>query len=143
MSLSDALDDALQGLRKGKARVYSGDREAEIDVRDAGHLGVKIARVRVARGAPIDLQEAAAALPAKVHALHEPIVPVEVDGRIGHAVLRTRPDAMRKREFFEVDLSAAGDVDVRRYKVDETGDRGAIDWTLTREQLGRLLDELG
>ncbi len=70
------------------------------------------------------------------------MVPIEIDTAHGRAILRTDPDAMRRREFFEVDVQSGGDVDVRRLRVDDDGERGEIDWTLTREQLGRVLAEI-
>ena len=65
-----------------------------------------------------------------------------VGAGMGHAVLRTDPNAMRRREFFEVGLHGSGQVEVRRFAVAEDGERRGADWTLSRDQLGRLLDEL-
>ena len=48
----------------------------------------------------------------------------------------------RPREFFEVNVGADGNTAVKRVRVDAEGERGEGDWTMTRESLGRLLDDL-
>ena len=142
MSFVDAIDEALDEREGDKARVSLGPKHAEIEVGDVDRLGVRVRRVRVSRGAEIDVREAAATLPDRMRTLHEPVIPIEVDGANGRAILRTDPDEMRRREFFEVDVHGSGDIDVKRLKVRDDGERDDIDWTLTREQLGRLLDEI-
>ena len=143
--LSDGLDEALarQGREGGElVTVGAGAAEAEARVVDRDRLGVKVSRVRVRKGAAVDVTQEAAALPGRLRALPERLVPLEIDKAHGSAVLRTAIDEMRRREFFEVQVAGSRDVDVRRYRVDEAGERQAIDWTMTREQLGRLMDEL-
>ena len=109
---------------------------------DRDRLGVRVSRVRVHKGHAVDVTREAQDLPRRLRALPERLVPVEIDAAHGGAVLRTAVDEMRRREFFEVQVAGSQDLDVRRYRVDEQGDRQAIDWTMSREQLGRLIDEL-
>ena len=69
------------------------------------------------------------------------LVPVEVDERLGGGSLRTRTRDLRGGRFYEVELDGAG-ATVDRYKVGEDGGRERQPYTLTREQLGRLVDDL-
>ena len=143
--LSDGLDEALtRQAREGGEFVKLGDGAAEAEARvvDSDRIGVRVSRVRVHKGAAVDVAKEAAALPERLRALPERLVPLEIDAAHGSAVLRTATDEMRRREFFEVQVAGGQDLDVRRYRVDEAGQRQGIDWTMTREQLGRLMDEL-
>jgi hypothetical protein len=143
----DAAKLAAKGCQSAgtggeKLTVTSGERRAEVHVIDADRLGVRVRGVRVCRGIAIDVAAEAAALPARTRSIPDPLVQTEVDPGMEYAVLRTDPDQIRHCEFFEVGVYGNGEVDVRRMKVADNGDRERIDWTLSREQLGRLLDEL-
>ena len=70
------------------------------------------------------------------------VQPVEVDPYLGGGVLRSRPEEMKKPEFYQVDLTGDREIGVRRYRVQADGQRKQTDFTLTREQLGDLIDEI-
>jgi len=141
VTLGRALDGALGKKGKtGEVVVEEGGAKAVVDVVDADRLGVTVKRVRVSRAEDRDVAEEAAALPERLRALPERVEPVEVDPGLGGAILRTGPEDMRKREFFQVDVGER-DVEVRRYRVEDEG-RGEVDFTMTRGQLEQLIDEL-
>ncbi len=143
MSLRDRLDEALDRRigQAGEVAIEADGRRAEVAVTDVDRLGVRVRGVKVHRAHDREVQAEAAALPERLRAIPEPLGPVEVDPALGGATLRTKPGALRDREFFEVEVRGTRDVEVRRYRA-EVGDRKPIDWTMTREQLGRLLDQL-
>ena len=137
----DTALDALDGVAgQVKADVPGG--QAVVDVVAVDGLGVKVREVKVARSKPFDLATECAALPDRVRSLPHRIQPIEVDPILGGGLLRSRPDEMRKREFYQVDLVGQKEVGVRRYRVAKSGDREQLDFTLTREQLGDLIDEI-
>ena len=140
MTTGRRIDEALDARKDAKTVTVEGDgARAEIDVVEVDRLGVRVERVRVVRG-PRDVEAEAAALPERLRTLPDRIAPVEVDPRLGGATLRSKPEEMRDRDFFQVDVGRE-DVEVRRYRAGKDG-RTARDWTMTREQLGRLIDEL-
>lgn len=142
MTLGRAIDDALGAAgTTGKVEAEAGDARAEVEVSDADRLGVKVRSVKVTRSTARDVGAEAASLPERLRSIPERLQPVEVDPKLGGATLRTRPDDMRKREFFQVDVHGERDVEVRRYKVGAKG-RKPVDFTMTRDQLERLVDEL-
>lgn len=134
--LDEALDD-LDGTR-GTVEVDTGNGQAEVDVVDVDRLGVRIKGVRVRRERAVDIKREAADLPKRLRSLPEPVEPVEVAPTLGGARLRSKPD--RGQEYFEVDVAPEG-TDIRRTRVDADGERHPTDWTMTRDQLDRLIDE--
>jgi len=143
MTDHDALNDALDALDgAGTVEVERPGGRAEVDVVDAGRLGVSVRRVKVHRDQAVDVADEARELPERLRALPERVAPVEVDPTLGGARLRTRPDELRGRDFFEVDV-APHDTEVRRTRIDEDGQRHPADFTLTREQLERLIEQTG
>ena len=138
------LDDALDALPPGGGTVTvdRGGNQATVDVIDADRLGVRVRGVQVARGRSIDVAAEAGALPERLRALPERVAPIEVAPELGGARLRTRPEELRGREWFEVDVEP-DHTTIRRTKVDDDGTRRATDWTMTRDQLDRLIDEVG
>ena len=137
--LGEVLDAHDGG--SGAVEVATGGASAEVDVVASGPIGVRLRGVKVHRSRDVAIAPEAEALPQRLRALPEKIVPTEVDPGLGGAILRTAPEHMREREFFQVDLSGPRDAQVRRYKGGPDG-RKAVDWDMTREQLGRLLDQL-
>jgi hypothetical protein len=97
--------------------------------------------VRIDRGVDVDIALEAAALPDRVRTLPDRVVPVEVDPGLGGAILRSHPDDMREQEFWELDVRRRSTT-VRKQRVRPDGQREGVDFTLTREQLGRLVDEV-
>lgn len=158
--LSDALDAALDdhvasGARRGTVSAEIDGARAEIDVTDADRLGVAVRGVKVSRGtsgegavgggAPepvVDVAAEAERLSGGLRALPERVRAVEIDPRLGGAILRSDEGEMRGREFFEVDVRASGTTSVQRLRPAEGGGRNVVDHTMTRGQLGRLVDEL-
>lgn len=134
------LDSALDALpdNSGTIEIERDDATTEVDVVDVDRLGVRVKGVRVRRSRAIDVEQEATALPERLRALPDRVEPVEIAPALGGARLRTRPD--RNREYFEVDVEPHR-TDIRRTRIDADGDRHASDWTLTRDQLDRLLGE--
>lgn len=137
----NAALDALKGAAgEVKADVPGG--EAVVSVVAVDGLGVKVRHVKVARTKPFDLEVECELLPERIRSLPHRIQSVEVDPVLGGGLLRSRPEEMRKREFYQVDLVGQKEVGVRRYRVTKSGEREPIDFTLTREQLGDLIEEI-
>jgi len=139
--LFEALDDLPEG--RGELSVDLEQGRAEIDVLESGRLGVRVKRVGLQRASDVDVLSEAKMLPGRLVSLPERVVPVEVDGRLGGAVFRTEPETVRDREFFEVELRGPRSIEIQRFKVQEDGGRQAIDWTMTREQLKKIVEEMG
>lgn len=145
MTLSDATERALERrAREGGVgvEVVSGAERADARVTDLDRIGVKVGRIAVRKADKVDLEREVEELPGRLRSLPERLAPVEVDAAHGRAVLRTDPDEMRRREFFELQVQGARELEIRRFRISADGDRERIDWTMTREQFGRLLDEL-
>lgn len=140
--LGDVLDRAITG--PGVVRVEHEGRVAEVDVVDADRLGVRVLRVRVegvGRPGPQAVTDAAGRLPEALRALPDRMVTVEVAPTLGGAVLRSAPEDVRNREFFEARTD--GQVtEVERLRVGTTG-RERVPFTVTREALGRIVDTIG
>lgn len=137
MTLGEELDTRL---RPGSTQASSGPASAEADVEDADRLGVSLRRLKVAGGRG-GLPGAVERLPgAASRALGETIVPVEVDAGLGGAVFRTAPNEVREREFYEIRATGT-EATVERFRAHDTG-RDKVPFTLTRKQLGRLVDAL-
>jgi len=144
MSLGDLLEKKLDlpGVGQGSLQVEADSGAvAEIEVVDSDRLGATVDRVRVIVPESAPLQQQADAITGRVRELGGKLIPVEVDERLGGGSLRTRTKDIRGGRFFEVELDGAG-ATVDRYKVGEGGQRERQPYTLTREQLGRLVDDL-
>jgi len=145
MSLSQALDAALAvpGAVPGRARAEEGGVAVEADVRDADRLGATLDGVVVRDPGGGSVARQAAAVPERLKALGEPLTPVEVDPRLGGAVLRTPAGAMDAGRFWEVAIGADGrEARLGRFRVGPDGARRAEPFTVTREALGRAVDGL-
>jgi hypothetical protein len=141
MSLPDALDAELdRAARGGTVQASDGDNDAEIDVVEADRLGVRIRRITVARATPYDPAEIARDWPREIRELPERLRAVEVDPGLGGATFRSDPDDRRDDSFVEIEVRG-GTAEIRRHRVGADG-REALDWTMTRDQLRRLVDTL-
>ena len=138
MTLGGELD---AGLAPGSIRAERDGVIAEVDVEDVDRLGARIRSVRVTSPVGVEVGTHASRLPDATRVLPDRIVPVEVAPSLGGAVLRSDPRHVRDREFFEVRTSGRV-VDVERVRATETG-REATGFTVTRDQLRRLVDDLG
>ncbi|TNE85121.1 MAG: hypothetical protein EP330_27355 [Deltaproteobacteria bacterium] len=143
MSLADALAEALDKKSEGTITAEHGGAKAHVDVVTSGPVGVRVRGVKIERGRDVPIETAAEELPGQLAGvLPERIHAVEVDPRLGGAILRTKPDEMRGREFVEVEVSGTRKVDIRRWEASDEG-RKPKDWAMTRDALGRLVDDLG
>lgn len=143
MSLSDALGDKLDlpGVKTGPVEVQADTGRVQVDLADADRLGASIDRLRVSVPDAAPLGEQATGICRRVRHLPERLVPVEVDERLGGGVLRSDPSDMRGKRYFEIGLDGSG-ATVERYKASPDGGRERQPFTVTREQLGRLVDDL-
>jgi hypothetical protein len=139
MTLDDALD-ALDGT-PGTVRIDREGGHADVDVSDVDRLGVRVREVRVHHVVPRDITQEATTLPERLRALPEPVVPIEVDPVLGGARLRSPPQG-DDRDMFEVDVEADRTT-IRRSQVGPSGSRQPKDFTFTREQLDRLIEQTG
>lgn len=141
MNLTDALDAELDRAgRGGTVQASDGATDAEIDVVEADRLGVRVRRITVARAAPYDPSEIARDWPRDVRELPERIRAVEVDQGLGGATFRSDPEDRRDDSFVEIEVRG-GTAEIRRHRVGAAG-REPLDWTMTRDQLRRLVDTL-
>ena len=145
MSLGKAVDDALDALNpdtpSGTVQAEVQGRSAQVEVADVDRIGVRVRRIRVERDRDYDVERIAEAWPRELRDLPDRVVPVEVDPRMGGASLRSDPDEMRDGRF--VDIEVRGRVAEVRRRVRNRGEvRDDADFTLTREQLGRMVDDL-
>jgi hypothetical protein len=137
-ALGEAAEAAIQGAGEVTVEDESG-RRATLRVRDADRLAVELEGIEV--HAPADLGDRAGHLARELRPGGERLRAFEVDPRLGGATLRTRPEDIRGGRFFEVDVRPEG-TRLRRLRVDDYGGRTAEGFTVTREQLGRLVDTL-
>lgn len=137
----ERLDEALDALGQdgGTAVVEDGRGRVEVEAAEVDRLGVRLRSVRVTVRSPRAVVAECERLPRDLRDLGEPVEPVEVDPQLEGGVLRTRADALRDREYFEVGVRPDR-TEIRRYRVGSDGVRARADWTMTREQLRRLLD---
>jgi hypothetical protein len=134
MGLGKDLD---KRLREGQVVVEEEGRRAEVEVLEVDRLGARIGGIRVV-GEGKSVKEAAEKLPDALRMLPERVVPVEVDTRLGGAILRSDRRDIQDRGYFEA-RSDGKEATLERLSVGEAG-RGKVPFTLTREQLGRLVD---
>ena len=134
------LDEALDALGGAGTATVDGDgTTTDIDVTDVDRLGVKVREIRVHRQQPCDIVQESHRLPKHLRALPERVEPIEVDASLGGARLRSVPHG-EDREMYEVDVQADSTT-IRRTVRDEDGGRSPQDFTLTREQLERLVGQ--
>ena len=138
--LGEALTDAIRG--PGKIAVEGrGGRRAEADVIDADRLGVEVERVRVQGPSSAAIEARAIAIAAHLRPGGERLVPVEIDDQLGGGVLRTHRQEVRAGRFYQVDLDVDG-AELGRFRVNDDGERIPEPFTVTREQLGQIVDAL-
>jgi hypothetical protein len=142
MSLSRAIAEALDESPEGTVEATHGGASARVDVVASGPVGVRVRGVHVERGRDVAIEQAAAELPEQLaRVLPERVEAVEVDPGLGGAILRTSPGEMDGPRFVEVEVTGTRKVDIRRWTVGEDR-REPEEWAMTRDALGRLLDDL-
>jgi hypothetical protein len=140
--LSDALERALsQQSGPGRVVAASDGRSVEVDVIDVDRLGARVRGVHVVRSAPFDLERLVEEAPDVLRDLPERVIPVEVDPTLGGATLRSRPAEVRDHTYTDVEIRGS-EARVFRHRRVRGTDPEPADWTLTREQLGRVVDAL-
>lgn len=135
----------------GVIRVDHEGRSAQVEVVEADKLAVRVMRVRVegvasggaggtsgAGGARESLQEAATRLTEAFRGLPERMIAVEVSPVLGGAVLRSAPEDVQNREYFEARTDGKV-TELERIHAPVGGERRAVPFTLTREVLGRIV----
>lgn len=145
MSWRELVEPQLKTLSDGEDRLRFTSPEGselEIEVRKGGPIGSRLRELRLRRAHGRPVGEEVQRLCEEVRGLPERLTPIEVDERLQRGTLRTSPGDMRRREFFEVDVSGERDTHIRRQRVGADGQREAIDWDMTHEQLGDFLDSL-
>jgi len=142
VSLGRALKEALDATNDGVVVVDREGARAEVDVVEVDRLATRVRAVRVHRGVEFDLVAEAPKLAGRVRSLGEDLIPVEVAPTLGGAVLRTKPEHLRDGEFYELEMTGDRDLELRRVRAEPGRDRQPLDFTLTRDQLERLVDEL-
>lgn len=138
--LRQALDAAASGSG-GPVAVEGEGWTAQVQTEQVGPVGVVVDHLRV-QGRPGDVAERAEAVVEALRPGGERLRAVEVDRGLGGAVLRTRERDMRGGRYFEVELGPEEAV-VRRHRVRKGEGRTAEPYALTREELGRIVEDLG
>jgi len=144
-SLSKALEAKLNDTpySGGEPRVIeatAGNVRVRAEVVDVDRLGVVVERLRVEAGLG-DTIRRAQRVEATLRPAGQRLQAVEVDERLGGGVLRTSADHMMGGRFYQVDLDTEG-AELTRHKKNENGRRTRERFTLTREHLGKLVDDL-
>ncbi len=135
MDLAGALDHAL---KPGRVSVAGDGRAAEAVVVDADRIGVVLEGLRVER-TERGLPDALVALPPAVsEALRRPVRLVEADLDLGGGVFRT---PVEEGAFFELRTNGAS-ATLDRWRMQD-GRRARAPWSLTREDLTRLVGAMG
>jgi hypothetical protein len=136
--LADDLDKQILG--PGTVTVDAEGRRIEAHVVDADRFGVVVERLRV-DGAPGDAATRANDLVENLRPGGQRLVPLEIDPRLGGGVLRTPAEEMSEGRYFQVEVDAQG-AELSRHRVDPTGGRAPEPFTVTREQLGSIVDTM-
>lgn len=139
-ALVDTLRRALDAGGPGPVELEVGGVPVELEVRRHGPVGVELDGLRL-RPPARDLEERSRALCDGFRPRGERLQPVELDRALGGAVLRTRPEDIRRGRFFEVNVEPEA-VEVRRWRRRPEGGREAQPIPLSHEELGEWLEEL-
>jgi len=161
--MTTSKDDSLgrKLVRALKNSAGAGKREVEVehegttakaDVQGAGPYGSSIDRLKVVgpdRERSDEQKDRAIRRQSRqiaddVTYLPERLQEHEVEPGLGGAVLRSRPEEMRNREYGEVEVEGGREIDVSRYRYDpQRTRRDRIPQNYSHEILERLTDDLG
>lgn len=136
-TLSEALDAALGGSA-GTITAGAGDITVEVNITDIDRIGVVVDRISV-QGGTGSLHERAQRITDRVTPDGQSMRPVEIDARLGGGQLRSPVDS--RRRYFEASVTESA-IEIRRNQLTEDNDRTPADLTMTRGQLGELIDQL-
>ena len=144
-SLGSALEALLNEAATaagspGVIEAQKGSSRVRAEVVDVDRLGVVVERLRIDCPAG-DLAGRMARVAASVRPAGQHLKPIEMDERLGGGTLRTTAEHMMRGRFYQVGIDLQG-AELARHRRDESGQRTREKFTLTREHLGRLVDEL-
>lgn len=149
MTLSQQLEQHLQAAGTGPAKLCAqdGQESAVVDLVAIGTLGVsanlvQVKSKRLDAATPDKLREVANALAKHVSYLLEAIAPVEVDDQACTIQMRSTPPyrAENATSYYEI-LVTAGCIALKRYKKTKSKVRQSESYDITRQVLGRLVDD--
>jgi hypothetical protein len=139
--LEALLDEASRGdSPAGVIHASHGGVSVQAEIIDVDRLGVVVESLKVHAGAG-DVAKRVDRVAATVRPAGQPLRTIEVDARLGGGVLRTTAEHMMGGRFYSVDIDSEG-AELTRHRRDESGQRTREKFTLTREHLGRLVDDL-
>lgn len=139
-TLVDDLRRALDASGPGPVELDVHGVPVELEVRRHGPVGVELDGLRL-RPPARDLEQRSRELCAGFRPRGERLLPIELDPALGGAVLRTRPEDIRRGRYFEVNVETEA-VEVRRWRRRPEGGREAQPIPLSHEELGDWLEEL-
>lgn len=145
MTLSHALDKALsQRVSENTVQAQDQGADVEAQVVDVDRLGARLERLSVHHPQGGDLMHQVETMPESLRALGAPLRPIEVEPSVGGAILRSDPDRKDDSRFWEVRIHDGGkEASLERFSVEPSqGARTAEPFTLSREQLGKVVDGL-
>ncbi len=149
MSLSTQLEQKLAAAGFGPASIVlaEGTDVLRCELLSIDSLGVSVERLELAsthlHGVSTErLKAIADALAKKVSYLLEPLAPIEIDEAACSIQMRSVPPYRRENRtsYYEV-LVTAGVISLRRYTKGPREARRTEPYSITREVLGRLVDD--
>jgi hypothetical protein len=152
MSLGDRLVDKLKKApKRGELGVEDEGVRATADVVGSGPYGAEVRGISVERTAPRQdgapppgerMQRAVERIEREVRYLSEPLEALECDPASGRGILRTRREAVKGKEYFEVEVAGGDRVDVGRFRGGSDGARSRLKQNFGHDALRRLVDDL-
>ncbi|MEQ8848810.1 hypothetical protein [Botrimarina sp.] len=147
--LADNLIQRLAAAAPGDtAVVVDGGDRVSLGLSRADAMAVAFTELRLATdrlaGAKVDrVRSVADALTRRLTYLLEPLTPVEIDHELAVVQMRsTTPQQDNEQSaYYELLVRAGGSLSLRRYRKPRGAMREGIDATVTREVLGRLVDD--
>ncbi len=139
-SLGKAVEEAIE--ETGTITVDTEGRRATIHVVDSDRFSVVVDRLRVEdrAGGSGKVQQRAERLSERVKPEGRAMRPTEVAPDLGGAILRTAPRE-KTREFYQLEIDSSG-AGLSKHRVGSDGKRQTEPFTLTREELGRIVDDM-
>ncbi len=127
----------------GTVTVEADGTTLEAELTDCERIGATVDRLRVRHEQSGDLQAQADAMTRGQRGLGERLRQVEVEPSLGGAVLRSEPEDMSDGRYWEVSVGEEGrQAELERWKVGEQGQREREPYTVTRGNLGKIVDGL-
>ena len=156
MGVFESVVDKLNEARKAdpnaehfETEVEQDDIRVRVKADDFGRLGIHIHELSIEGPEPGgDLGECLHRQADALAQLDTPplthLKPIEIDGRLGAGVMRTKPDEIHRGHYYEAGLQGGRKVSIKRYHRDpETKDRSLAPFTATEETLDEVVDAIG